>query len=123
LRDGAVGRLAGLITQRRSKSDFVGSNPSPATIPILVIFIRKREIMFKKLWEKIKAWWAATALPWIKKSWMQVVNIIVIAIAYGQTDSLPWVQAITGLWLFVLLGYYIFWKLFGAEKMFKKKTT
>ena len=79
--------------------------------------------MFKKLWEKIKAWWVKTGLPWIKKGWMQIVNMIILFIAYGQTDSLPWVQTIVGLWLFVLLGYYIFWKLFGAEKMFKKKTT
>ena len=79
--------------------------------------------MFKNLWEKIKAWWKNTAAPWLKKSWMQIVNIIVMFIAYGTTDSLPWVQAIVGLWLFLLLGYYIFWKLFGAEKMFKKKGT
>ena len=77
--------------------------------------------MFKKLWEKIKAWAILTALPWLKKEWMQIVNIIIIAIAYAKTDSLPGLQAIVGLWLFVLLAYYIFWKLFGAEKMFKKE--
>ena len=79
--------------------------------------------MFKKLWEKIKAWWSKTAKPWLLKSWMQIVNIIVIAIAYGTTDSLPWVQGIVGFWLFLLLAYYIFWKLFGAELIFKKKGT
>ena len=68
--------------------------------------------MFKNLWEKIKAWWSNTAKPWLLKSWMQIVNIIVIAIVYGSSDSLPWVQAIVGLWLFLLLAYYIFWKLF-----------
>ena len=77
--------------------------------------------MFEKLWEKIKAWWSNTAAPWLKKSWMQIVNIIVIAIGYGATDSLPGLQTVLGLWLFLLLGYYIFWKLFGAELMFKKK--
>ena len=79
-------------------------------------------LMFKKLIEKIKAWWKATALPWLKISWMQIVNILVIGIAYGNTDTLPGLQTIIGLWLFLLLGYYIFWKFFGAEKAFKKKT-
>jgi hypothetical protein len=77
--------------------------------------------MFKKLWEKIKAWWKKTGLPWLKKSWMQIVNIIVIGIAYGNTDTLPGLQTVIGLWLFILLAYYIFWKFFGAEKAFKKK--
>lgn len=77
--------------------------------------------MFEKLWEKIKAWWNITAKPWLKKSWMQIVNIIVMFIAYGNLDEKPGIQTIVGLWLFLLLGYYIFWKLFGAEKAFKKK--
>jgi hypothetical protein len=76
--------------------------------------------MFKKLWEKIKTWWFKTGLPWLKKSWMQIVNMIVIAIAYGNTDTLPGLQTLIGLWLFILLAYYIFWKFFGAEKAFKK---
>ena len=75
----------------------------------------------KNLWEKIKAWWNLTAIPWLKKSWMQIVNIIVMFIAYGNTDSLPGVQTVLGIWLFLLLGYYIFWKLLGAEKIFIKK--
>ena len=79
--------------------------------------------MFEKLWEKIKAWWVKTAFPWIKEGWMQILNMVVLLIGYGNTDSLPGLQTVLGLWLFVLLGYYIFWKLFGAEKMFKKKNT
>ncbi len=75
---------------------------------------------FKKLLEKIKAWAVKTALPWLKKEWMQIVNLIVLFIIYGNTDSLPGVQTVAGLWIFVLLAYYIFWKLFGAEKAFKK---
>lgn len=77
----------------------------------------------KKLWEKIKAWAKLTAWPWIKKSWMQIINIIVVLIAYSTLDNFvdqaPVAVTITGFWLFILLGYYIFWKLFGAEKMFK----
>ena len=75
--------------------------------------------MIKKLLEKIKAWAVKTALPWLKKEWMQIVNIIVIAIVYAKTSSLG-LETLTGLWLFVLLAYYIFWKFLGAEKMFKK---
>lgn len=73
-----------------------------------------------KIWEKIKSWFKKTALPWLKKNWMQIVNLIVLFIIYGNTDSLLGVQTITGLWIFVLLGYYIFWKFLGAEKNFIK---
>ena len=73
--------------------------------------------MIKKIWKKIKAWFVKTALPWLKISWMQIVNIVVMFIAYGNTDTLPGVQTVLGLWLFLLLGYYIFWKLFGLEKI------
>jgi hypothetical protein len=89
--------------------------------------------MFKKLWEIIKAfglkvwgqvkiWFEKRGLPWLKKNWMQIVNLLVLFIIYGNTDKLPGVQTITGLWIFVLLGYYIFWKFFGAEKAFEKKS-
>ena len=76
--------------------------------------------MMRNLWLRIKDWAKLTALPWLKSSWGQIVNIIIIAWVYGATDSLPILQTIVGLWLFVLLAYYIFWKLFGAELLFKK---
>ena len=79
---------------------------------------------FKKLWEKIKAWAKLTALPWLKKSWMQIVNILVIFIAYSALyDYAQWTLAtgIIGIWLLILLAYYIFWKLLGIEKWFIKK--
>jgi hypothetical protein len=87
--------------------------------------------MFKKLWEIIKAfglkvwnqiklWFEKRGLPWLKKNWMQIVNLLVLFIVYGNTDTLPGVQTVAGLWIFVLLGYYIFWKFFGAEKAFQK---
>lgn len=76
---------------------------------------------FKKIWEKVKAWAVKTALPWLKKSWMQIVNIIIVFIAYDNLDESTLAGGIVGLWLFVLLAYYIFWKLLGAEKAFKKK--
>lgn len=79
---------------------------------------------FKKLWEKIKAWWNKTAKPWLKKSWMQIVNILVMFMAYGRFSNIEGeagMETITGLWLFLLLAYYIFWKLFGAEHIFDKR--
>lgn len=82
--------------------------------------------MFKKLIEKIKSlyakiinWLKIKVLPWLKRSWMEIVNLFVLFIVYGNTDSLPGVQTISGLWIFILLAYYIFFKLFGFS--FKKK--
>jgi len=80
----------------------------------------KVKVLALKLWEKIKAWAVKTALPWLKKSWGQIVNILVVAIVYSHTDTLPGIQTISGIWLFFLLAYYIFWKLFGFEKWFIK---
>ena len=75
---------------------------------------------FKKLWTKIKNWAIETAWPWLKKGWMHLVNIIIVAIAYGKLyDTLPAVAALVGFWLFILLAYYIFWKFFGFNKVWK----
>lgn len=80
---------------------------------------------FKKIWEKIKKWAKETALPWIKKGAIQIINVIVVLFLYGQLDNmlqgeeikLGLVTTIAGLWGFVLLGYWIFWKLFGFDKV------
>jgi len=78
----------------------------------------------KDLWKKIKEWFLAKALPWLKKSWMQIINLIIVMGAYSALDnansSATWY---VGLWGFVLLAYYIFWKLLGTEKMIKKSKT
>jgi hypothetical protein len=73
-----------------------------------------------KIWALIKAWFIKTAVPWLKKNWMQVVNMLVLFIAYHNLDSMPGLQTIIGLWLFVLIGYYIFWKLLGVDKLWAK---
>lgn len=74
------------------------------------------------MWDKIKKWAKETALPWLKKGWMQLINIIVLIIAYTGFNELtqPGYSFAIGIWLFLLAGYYIFWKLFGAEHLFKK---
>ena len=69
------------------------------------------------MWEKIKKWAKETALPWIKKGWMHIVNILIVLIAYGQLEGGN--EWLVGLWAFILIGYYIFWKFFGAEKVIK----
>ena len=76
---------------------------------------------WKKLWDKVKKWAKETALPWLKKAWLQIVNVIIVLFAYGQLDDagLAVAATIVGLWGFVLLGYWIFWKFFGADKAVK----
>ncbi len=84
---------------------------------------KKIKSFFIKIWELIKSWFEKTAKPWLKKSWMEIVNMLILFIAYDKlSDALtyPVAETLVGLWLFVLLAYYIFWKLLGAEKMFKK---
>ena len=72
----------------------------------------------KKLWEMIKKWAKETAGPWILKSWLQVVNVFIVFAAYGALDSAGIGGAgIIGLWAFILSGYWLFWKLLGADKV------
>jgi len=78
----------------------------------------------KKVWGKVKAWFLATAWPWIKKGWLQVVNVLIVLFAYGKLDDAgaEGPAALVGLWAFILLAYWIFWKFFGVGKLiFKKK--
>jgi len=96
--------------------------------------IEKVEDFFVGLWnefiqwlkhpiDKFVNWVVKTVVPWIKKSWMQIVNMIVLFIAYKGFDEVlqPGYSAIIGLWLFLLLAYYIFWKLLGFDKVWKKQ--
>jgi hypothetical protein len=75
----------------------------------------------KNLWEKIKKWAKETALPWLKTAWLQIVNVLVVLFAYGKLDDagLAGASTLVGLWGFVLLGYWIFWKFFGLDKVIK----
>ena len=78
----------------------------------------------KQLWEKIKKWAKETALPWLKKGAIQIINVLVVFFLYGQFDNLlqgqeihlGLVTTIAGLWAFVLAGYWLFWKLLGMDK-------
>lgn len=82
----------------------------------------------KQLWEKIKKWFKETALPWLKKGAIQIINVIVVFYAYGTLYSaagegmslkIGLASGIVGLWAFILAAYWIFWKLFGADKVIK----
>ena len=76
---------------------------------------------WKKLWDKVKKWAKETALPWLKKAWLQIVNVIIVLFAYGQLDNAgaTVAAAIVGFWGFILLAYWIFWKFFGMDKAVK----
>jgi hypothetical protein len=75
----------------------------------------------KKLWNTIKKWAGETALPWLKTAWLQIVNVIIVLYAYGQLDNVGHNVAagVVGFWGFILLGYWIFWKFLGADKVVK----
>ena len=42
---------------------------------------------FKSPWTKFKNWVKKTALPWLLKGWMQLVNILVLIVAYAGFDE------------------------------------
>ena len=64
---------------------------------------------WKALWEKIKKWAKETALPWLKKGAIQIINVLVVFFLYGQLDNmlqgeeikLGLVTTIAALWGFV----------------------
>lgn len=87
----------------------------------------------KKVWALFLKWGKETALPWLLKSWLQIVNVLIVLYAYGKLfDGAEMFKefpsgpaALVGFWAFILLAYWIFWKFFGLDKiimpMLKKK--
>ena len=84
-------------------------------------FWEKVKALGVKIWQLFVAWFKSTALPWLKMKWMRIVDLILFFIVYGVVGSagLVWLEAIIGLWIFVLLGYYIFWQFLGFGKVVK----
>ena len=74
----------------------------------------------KNAWKKLKTFSTEKVWPWIKKSWGQAVNLFVLFVAYSKLDDYVVAETVVSLWIFFLLGYYIFWKLLGLGKMIKK---
>jgi hypothetical protein len=78
----------------------------------------------KELWKKFIATKFVKALVKIckfLKSWgAQVINYLVLLLAYiVLPEDTPGV--LVGLWLFILLAYYLFWKIFKAGELFDKE--
>ncbi len=68
---------------------------------------------------KIKEFLKKALAGFLRKWGLQLVNLLVLIVAYMALPSNSWAGVFVGLWLFLLLAYYIFWKLFGAEKLLK----
>ena len=73
---------------------------------------------FKRILNDIKTWFTTKMLPWLKKAWMQIVNMIVLFAAYSSLNDDSFAGVIVGFWIFILLSYYIFIKLFKFELNF-----
>lgn len=74
------------------------------------LLLSKIKGVILKVWKFLKVWG------------LQLINIVILMIAYGHLSNGPvFIDFIVGLWLFILLAYYIFWKLFKAEDLFKKE--
>lgn len=78
---------------------------------------------FIKVWESILFWLEFSLLPFLKDAWMEIVNFLIVLLSFGALMNAEKYGAATlvGLWLFYLLFFYIFWKLFKIENWFKKK--
>jgi hypothetical protein len=82
----------------------------------------------KKLLEEIRLFLVKAVtvykkvVAFLKKWGLQLINLLVVIVAYDcfDTSRSALADLLVGLWLFALLAYYIFWKLLGAEKLFKK---
>ena len=71
----------------------------------------------------LKSVWA-----WVKtflKKWgLHIVNYIIVWLLYGRLYTIETtsflVLTLGGLYILFLSAYYLFWKIFGLEKTFKK---
>lgn len=91
--------------------------------------------LWNKVWTKVKSWAKETALPWLTKGWMHIVNILIVLYAYAKLDDAiefsklnesgalvdfsAGPAVLVGLWAFILLVFYVFWKFFGLDKVVK----
>jgi len=79
----------------------------------------------KKYWDRLMtllntfAWFGKT-IRFLKVWGVHIVNIIILSIAYTYVKEGTLGDFLVGLWLFILLVYYLMWKLLGAERLFQK---
>ena len=73
--------------------------------------LRRAQVIISKVVNVSKKVW-----KFLRKWGFQIVNLVVLFVAYDfYSDSL-----LVGLWLFLLLAYYLFYKLLGGEELFGK---
>jgi len=82
----------------------------------------------KKYWKSLTTFlftlaWFKKIIVFIKKWGLQIVNLFFLVVAYVAIPVNTWASVFVGLWLFALIAYYLFWKLFGAENLIKKDET
>jgi len=61
-----------------------------------------------------------------KKYWLELINFIVLIIAFTTVysiETLPLLEAILGVWIFVLIAYYVFWKLLFKREPIKSSNS
>ena len=72
--------------------------------------------LLKSAWAWLKAF--------LKKWWLHIVNYIIVWLLYGRLYTIETtgfvVLTLGGLYILFLSAYYLFWKIFGLEKTFKK---
>jgi hypothetical protein len=69
------------------------------------------------LWTKFKA---TKVYSFLRKWGLQMINFFALALACIALDWATFIGGFVSLWAFILLAYYLFWKLFGMEKLFPK---
>jgi hypothetical protein len=79
--------------------------------------MNKVKDFLKKYWGLFKA---TKVFRFLKKWGLQIINLLVFFVAYSAIDENSFRGLLVGLWIFLLLGYYIFWKIAGAESLLKK---
>ena len=68
------------------------------------------------------------ANTFLKEWWLHIVNYVVVWLLYGRLWDMEelldmkglLILTLGGLYILFLSAYYLFWKIFGLEKSFKK---
>ena len=81
----------------------------------------KIKVFFNKIFNKVKSWFNKTVLPWLKKAWLELVNLLILLIVQGNIyrGDDTHIDVLVDFWVFILISYYVFWKFLGGEKLYK----
>ena len=64
---------------------------------------------------KFSGWVKSNFLPWLKTNWFDLINLIILLIAYMQFYDNPGftgIEAVLGVWILAVFGYKVLWALF-----------